>query len=290
MNRRPLPAGRQAPPRHPQCHLFLIVSLSSFLIFLTTSAFSLTEEILLNDLSRVKKIASANPEESRLLSTLERGIVFYRSIQDYKAVFHKYEISKDALGEKEEIYLKFEKPWKIYMGWLNTHKKGLQLVYERGKNDGKLAIHKPGLLFGLAPVVFLERSSPWVREGSESYDIEDAGLGTFLFDFTRAVIRSAKDAKLKVVSKGETREGDIAGEKMEVTFTGSSDDEDYFAYRILVLFDEQSDLPLQMELYDWQDKLTGTYSYNEFQANVGLDAEFQNQAHRQLYKIYSHEE
>jgi hypothetical protein len=57
----------------------------------------------------------------------------------------------------------------------------------------------------------------------------------------------------------------------------------------MVLFDGENSLPLQMELYDWRDQPIGFYSYNEFKADLGADAEFRGQIHRQLYRIYSHE-
>lgn len=220
-------------------------------------------------------------DQAGLLDRLEHGISYYESLKDYKAIFHKTEKSKGVVGETEKIYLKFEKPWKIYMGWLNTDKKGLQVVYEKGQNDDKLVIHKPGLFLGMLPLIFLDKNSPWVSVGSESYDIEDAGLGTFLYDFRKAVLRAVKEEKLKV--------RDLEEGKTEVIFEGTQKNKDYFAYRIIVSFDKENNLPLHMELFDWQNELIGIYSYNEFEANTGNDAEFRSQAHRQLFKIYTHD-
>ena len=262
--------------------LINLLLMCSFLLVLGQVRLSaLEKELVSSDLSQIKSSHSIPADQVRLLDRLEKGIAYYESLKDYKAIFHKTEKIKGAVTDTEKIYLKFEKPWKIYMGWLNTAKKGLQVVYERGKNGDKLVIHKPGFLFGLVPLVFLEKNSPWVREGSESYGIEDAGVGTFLYDFTKAVIRSVREKKLKVRSKGE---------KIEVTFENTEKNEHYFAYRVLVLFDKKNDLPLQMELFDWENELMGAYSYNEFQANVGNNTEFRDQIHRQLFKVYAHQE
>jgi hypothetical protein len=237
------------------------------------------ENEILAEIKRLEKDPKPSGDHARLTALLKESLLSYEGVKNYKAIFHKTERSDSGPGALEKIYLKFEKPWKIYMGWLNTHKKGLQVVYERGRHDGKLVIHKPGLLLGLMPVVFLDQNSPWVREGSASYDIEDAGIGTFLTDFSKAVARGLREKKLKV-EFGQDK-------KVEVIFTDSEKNEDYFAYRIRVLFDEQNKLPVWMELFDWQDRLIGVYEYQDLEINVENDEEFKKQINRHLFKIYN---
>ena len=165
------------------------------------------------------------------------------------------------------------------MGWLNTEKKDLQVVYERGKHRGKLAIHKPGLGFGLVPVIFLDQNSPWVREGSENYNIEDAGIGTFLADFTQAVKKAEAADELKINFENE--------ETVEVIFDGSKEGSGYFAYRVLVSFDPATALPVKMRLFDWKNELTGAYAYEHLKINLNPeDAEFKQSVNRQLYRVY----
>lgn len=223
--------------------------------------------------------ASAGSNEAELAQKLEMAHIRYESLQNYKAVFEKTELDKDGkMGELEKIIFKFEKPFKLFMGWTNTHKKGLQVVYERGKHDNKLAIHKPGLLLGLAPVIFLEQNSPWIREGSGSYNIEDAGIGTFLTDFTQAVLKASDEKKLKVEWSGVTA---------TVTFEGSSEASGYFAYRIETVFDESSGLPFEMKLYDWDNQLTGFYAYRDLKIDLKQDDEFKKEANRRLISVYN---
>ncbi len=225
--------------------------------------------------------ASSDTARERLSAALEKGIKTYGSVKDYKAVFQKQEKSGSVLGPQETIFLKFEKPFKIFMGWMNTQKKGLQVFYERGKHEGKLAIHKPGLLLGLAPVIFLDQNSPWVKEGSESYNIEDAGIGPFLNDFSEAVKKAERNNQLQVVVTPDPR-----GKTMDVTFAGSKPD-DYFAYRVVVHFDEKTSLTDHMELFDWQNQPTGVYSYENLKLNVGNeDLEFKQLVDKKLYRLY----
>ncbi len=231
--------------------------------------------------------AEENENTARLSGILEKSNRFYDTVNNYRAIFHKQERSEGKLQENEKIFLKFEKPFKIFMGWLNTEKKDLQVAYERGKHRGKLAIHKPGLGLGLLPVIFLDQNSPWVKEGSESYDIEDAGIGSFLEDFSKAVEKARQAGVLKVQFLAPESG---AAETVEVIFDDPKKDPAYFARRVVVSFDEKTQLPVKMSLYDWNDEPTGIYSYDDLQINLGAeDAEFKRQINRQLYRVYQRE-
>ena len=254
---------------------------------LAVPCFGLTEYELTTRLSEMNNLEARSPSTFRLAKTLEKALHFYHSVTDYKTKFFKTEKAKGILGPTEQIYLKFEKSFKIYMRWLNTEKEGVEVVYERGKNQGKLAVHKPGLLFGLAPVIFLDQDSPWIKEGSASYNIEDAGIGSFLFDFTGEVIKAAGENKLRVKYFGKTTGENVSGEKVEVTFLDTKADSGYLAYRVRVFFDKNTNLPVKMELFDWQNEPMGIYAYKDLKVNVGPnDPEFKNQINRYLLKIY----
>ena len=221
-----------------------------------------------------------SPKESDILiAQLEQSRQTYESVLDYTSLFIKQELSEGKLDLPEEIFLKFEKPFKIYMKWLNPPKKGLEVHYERGKHGGKLAIHKPGFLTGLAGVIFLEQDSPWVRKGSESYDIEDAGIGTFLIDFNEAVLVAEKTGSLRA---HQNTPG-----VWDVTFDVPEENDTFFAKRCVVTFDEASALPVKMELFDWEGKTTGIYDYKDLTLNVGsLDPEFKKHINRSLFRVY----
>jgi hypothetical protein len=226
-------------------------------------------------------LLSATPAfaDERLDGALTRADAAYAALKDYRAIFTKQEREDGQLGPKETIFLKFEKPFKIFMRWQDTHKEGLQVLYERGKHDNRLAIHKPGLLLGLAPVVFLDQNSPWVREGSESYDIEDAGIGSFLEDFEKMVRLGEKEGTLRVLWEDEAT--------VETLFEGSQEDAGYFARRVVVHFDPKTGLPDRMRLYDWNDEPMGDYAYGDLRIDIGRDdPEFQKLALKKLHRLY----
>lgn len=219
----------------------------------------------------------------KLLTTLQTSTQSYESVKDYTALFVKQERSEGKLDAPEEIFLKFEKPFKIYMKWLNPPKKGLEVHYERGRHDNKLVIRKPGFLTGLIGVIYLEQDSPWVRKGSESYDIEDAGIGTFLVDFDKAVRTAAQTGSLRSEWKDDFT--------VDATFDVPEENDTFFAKRCVVTFDPASKLPVKMELYDWEDQLTGIYDYRNLKTNVGsADEAFLGHIHRSLRRVWNHKE
>ena len=266
--------------RRPRSHVFnLVVVTIAFFLLRSVNAWAVSEMRLVSAVEGLRHVAVQDPQENKLLFMLEKGLRAYSSLDNYRALFHKTEKGKNgALGETEKIFLKFEKPWKIFMGWRNTSKQGLQVVYERGRNDGKLAIHHPSPLTFLTPVIFLEQTSPLVREGSASYNIEDAGIGTFLNDFTRAVLRASRQNTLKVSFDAGTA---------DVVFSDKPDT-DYFTHRVRVGFDERTGLPILMELFDDSNQPTGIYEYKDLKVNLSKDQDFENQIHSGLLKVYSH--
>ena len=233
--------------------------------------------------------AAGEPDgDLRLASILKRSNRSYESLRNYQAIFYKKERAGGRLGETEKIFLKFEKPFKIFMNWLNTEKKDLQVVYERGKHNGKLAIHQPELGFGFFPVVFLDQNSPWVKKGSESYRIEDAGIGAFLADFTQAVARARDERKLQV-RPAKNNSGD-PDETLEVIFDDPGKNPVYFAHRVIVTFDKITALPVKIQLFDWENEPTGIYSYENLKLNLTPeDVQFKQRINRQLYRVYQGE-
>ena len=266
---------------------YLILCLALFFMLQSASIGSATEQELIAGLAPLKSMMTLDQNQRKLAELLEKSLKYYEALKNYHALFYKMEKEENIMGPTEKIFLKFEKPWKIYLGWLNTDKKGLQVAYERGKNDGKLAIHKPGLLSALVPVIFLEQSSPWVKQGSASYDIEDAGIGTFLTSFTKAVIKAKQEKRLKIQFQGKAASDGLKGEQWEVTFLNSKENSGYFAYRINVIFDEQTALPVHMELYDWKNKPMGLYEYRDLKVNLSADPEFEKQIDANLLKVYN---
>jgi len=222
--------------------------------------------------------------DRQTLSLIREASDAYDRLRDYEALFLKTEPEPEKEPETEQIFLKFEKPWKIFMSWKNTGKKGLQVVYERGRHDGKLAIHQPGLISALVPVLFLSQDSPWVRQGSASFDIEDAGIGSFIEGFAEDIRHglSRQRCELRILEAGQD------GVSVEAVFPDYGKDHTYAAHRIKAFFDARTHLPLKMELYGTDEVLIGSYAYQDLRIDVGShNPSFLREINRALEKVYS---
>ncbi len=228
-----------------------------------------------------------NLPAARLAVLLRKANEAYRSLENYEALFYKTEkTAKKDKRQTEKIYLKYDKPWKIFMKWLNTEKRGLEVLYEKGKNDDKIAVHLPGLVMSLVPVIFLDQNSPWVRQGSESHGIRDAGIGIFLEDLSDAVARASFEKRLRVALTPSPVKKSKWTEIVDVTFLNTAQDSEYFTYRVRVRFDRKTNLPVWMEIFGWDNESEGVYVYHHLKTNLNEDATLRKHIHGALYKVY----
>ena len=142
-----------------------------------------------------------------------------------------------------------------------------------------------GLALGLVPVVFLDLDSPWVKQGSSSHGIEDAGIGSFLMDFTENIIRAFKEHRLTVNLRPHESDKSVLTEKVEVAFENTDEKSGYLAHRVTVQFDRKTNLPVWMELFDWKNQSMGVYAYRDLKTNLKDDTELKKQIDDGLYKI-----
>lgn len=250
-------------------------------------ASTLSETQIAAELLKLERGVMENLPAARLAVLLRRANGAYSSLENYEALFYKTEktVRKNA-GQTEKIYLKYEKPWKIFMKWLNTEKKGLEVLYEKGKNEDKIAVHLPGLVMSLVPVIFLDQNSPWVRQGSESHGIRDAGIGIFLADLSDAVARASLEKRLRVTLISSPTQKSKWTETVDITFLNTAKDAGYFTYRLRVRFDRKTDLPVWMELFGWENASEGIYVYHHLKTNLKEDATLKKHIHGALYKVY----
>jgi len=183
---------------------------------------------------------SAAEDTLQLLKAMARHS---ERIRDYTAVFHKQEIVKDKLLPQENIFLKFRKPFSVYMRWLEGPYEGQEVLYVRDKYKGKLIGHKGGF-FGFVTLSLDPRGRRAMK--GNRYPITEAGLA-------KVITRVLKDVK-----KGEA-EG-----VLQLSHRGFS------ALKINLWIDLENGLPIKAEFFDWGLKKVGSYGYKDLMLNVGL--------------------
>jgi hypothetical protein len=104
---------------------------------------------------------------------LRQASVSLDRTESYTAVFHKQERVKGWLKTEEIVYLKFKKPFKVYMKWIEDPGKGREILYVDGWNDNRILVRDPGFL-GVV-IMNLRPQGPLAMKGSR-HPITEAGL------------------------------------------------------------------------------------------------------------------
>jgi hypothetical protein len=107
----------------------------------------------------------------RVLEGMERA---YAGVDHYTGTFFVQERTDGELSPPQWIALKFKKPFKVYLRWLEGPNEGRQVLYPAGADGNELLVRVP-LLVG-AVTKTLDPNSPRVRKGSR-HSITDIGIG-----------------------------------------------------------------------------------------------------------------
>jgi outer membrane lipoprotein-sorting protein len=212
-------------------------------------------------------VPSAAAGEVDLIRLLERAEQRYAELQDYSAIMITREWIKDALEPEKSILLKFQRPFKVYMKWLEGLGKGREGLFVSDSHSGKFLVYEPNGLRRLITAA-LEPRDPRVLEVSR-HPVTDIGIGRLLEIVGENVRRAAKTGGLKLIDRGQT---EVAGRKVrEVEGILPNDPKaGYYGYRVILSFDEERHLPIRVVVYDWENRLVEDYAYTQLRLNPGF--------------------
>ena len=206
-------------------------------------------------------------DESQLFRLLEKMEASYASVRDYAALFHRRERINGEWRPEEISLLKFQKPFKVYVRWLSGPPEGRAALYVEGANNNKVMVHEP---HGLARFfgVLLDPGG-WRILNDSRYPFTEIGIG-------RLIERVGGDGR-KAWSRGELRLVDHGKVKFNGRYVRQIEGilpqdrgAGYGSYRMVLSIDEENGLPIQASIYDWDNLITGEYTYNDLRVNPGL--------------------
>ncbi len=199
--------------------------------------------------------------EKRLQETEEA----LAKIDNYTAIFHRIERVNDKLVPEETTFLKFKRPFKVYMRWINPFA-GQESLYVESANNNKVRAHGTGLTKLIT--VNLNPTGAMAMENSR-HPITEAGLeilvkkiGSNLQRGLRAGELTSKDRGEQTVYGRKTRE--IEGVLPKDPSKG------YYCYRCIVNLDVETKMPIKTQIFDWDDQLVECYGYEHLKLDPGL--------------------
>jgi outer membrane lipoprotein-sorting protein len=191
--------------------------------------------------------------------------------ESYTAVFHKQERVKGWLKTKETLYLKFKKPFKVYMKWIEDPGKGREILYVDGWNDNRILLRDPGFL---AIVILNLRPQGHIAMKGSRHPITEVGLEHLVKMFGDNIRKGLWSQELEYrIGK----EGTVYGRRiqsLELIFPRDPRS-GYYRYRSIISLDVEKRIPIRVQVFDWGDRLIEDYGYEELTLNAGLtDVDF----------------
>ncbi len=193
----------------------------------------------------------------------------YTSIHDYSARFIRRERVKGEMQKPETFFIKFRKPFDLYMKWIEEPNKGWELIYARGKYNNQVVVHVTGLANLFLPTLELDPAGALAMMNNR-HSILEFGLGHVIENYYRDVSTAIQLNELGVTYLGEY---EVDGRPCWVIQTTlPKDSKEYYCYQAKLFFDKEYKLPTKMLFYEWnserkQAQLIEEYVYEDLSFN-----------------------
>lgn len=197
----------------------------------------------------------------------------FAAIEDYTATFIKQERINGKLRDPESVFMKFKKPFKIYMRWLSGTKQGQEILYVEGKNGGKVLAHPGfggflgGMLSLVLPTFAISPGGPTAMKDN-LHPITDAGIGNMIESIIHNNNIASANNDLHLSINGEDQ---VDGRPCTVIERILPEEDGYPAHRAQLYIDRALNLPVKLVLHDWQGQLIAQYEYKNLIINPGLE-------------------
>jgi len=189
---------------------------------------------------------------------------------DYTCTFIKQERISGQLKAEQWMDVKFaEKPFSVAMHWVKNPPLGDRVLYVEGKRNGHMLVKPRGFLFKLVGTQLKAPDDP-LAMANTLRPITMFGFGKTL--------QSLLDVYELAAGRGESTDRflgfrEIDGRRVLALERLLPPRADYPAKLTIWYLDSERLLPLGVEAYDWDDRLTCSYLYKDVKLNVGLTAE-----------------
>lgn len=214
------------------------------------------------------KAQMPDSELNKLLAGAQKTL---STLKDYTCIFHKQEMVKGKLLPAETMTVKFRAPRSIYMKWIKDPHEGRETLYIEGKNDNEVRAHEGGFLKGIK--LNLDPKGSTAMAGNR-HPVTEFGLDLLVKMINDLLKKAMTAGDLKVYNLGtETLYGrptiKVEGVLPQDKAKG------YYCYRAIINFDTGINLPIRVQIFDWDNKLIEDYGFDQLKLNPGLtDVDF----------------
>lgn len=191
--------------------------------------------------------------------------------RDYTCTLIKQERLGGRVSNEQEIAVKFlESPYSVAMAWTaETAGIGDRVLYVEGKYNDMMLIRLTGVWNKLVGTAMRKPDGPQAMQNTLR-PVNQFGFRKSLESLLK-VYRQARDAGDLKQSFGEYAE--VAGRKAVVLVRYLPAKDNYPAAKTLTFIDLEYLVPIAVEGYDWDEKLSSRYVFKDIRFNVGLTSE-----------------
>lgn len=205
--------------------------------------------------------AADNPDPAKWVQEAEAA---YFGVESYTAIVHKQQRVAGKLLPEETIFLKFKKPFSIYMKWIKDPYRGSELLFVAGWNENRVRAHRGGLQRFITRD--LEPRHPRLMAGNLR-PVTDMGIGQ-LVKAVAVNVRAAIDRGGLGFSEAGTET--VYGRATQIVeivlpdgITGG-----YEGHRLVINQDAGNGILVRIRIHDRDGQLVEYYGYE----NLDLDA------------------
>ncbi len=194
-----------------------------------------------------------------------------RDVKDYEATFNKREWIDGRLQVRSMKIKLRQRPFSVYLRFSNPHE-GREVIYNAGRNDGKLQVHLTGVRSIVGTVSLLPTSAD-AMEGNR-YPVTLIGLSNLV---AKVVEQWEADMKYGDVSVKYYPQAKLGNVECKVIQTSHSRRRPQVRFQTTRLYiDKSTNLPIRVEQFGFPERpgqrppLLEEYTYSNIRANVGL--------------------
>jgi len=198
-----------------------------------------------------------------------------KEVPDYSAILLKRESIDGCLGDPQRILLKVRhQPFSVYVYCYDpADRRGEEAIYVAGRNDGNLLGHTTGITGALLGTLSLKPDGSIAMDG-QRHPLTEIGILNLCRRIVEVAEKGVNFPQCRVETISAQKLGDRGCRCIQIH---NPDDRQQFLFSQLRLYvDDELDVPLRFEAYDWpaepggEPPLAEQYTYVKLKLGAGL--------------------
>jgi len=211
-------------------------------------------------------VGAFDPRE--MVTLLDKMDSSYSRVNDYVGVFYNRERIGGKLDDGQASFFKFQKPFKVYIKYIEGPSKGTEALYVEGCYENKLLVRPEGI-FEFVTLSLDPKGS--LAMSRKRHPVTELGFGFLLAELRRNIEPAIRSGELEIVRLTDETFNGRPATLVEGRFLPHGGRK-YYCARFIMHIDKELLLPVGDVFYDGKNEMFEDYVYSDVKLNVGLTA------------------